>query len=103
MAKTNTRIHPDAVCPIGTGTVLTTYGSTTLTVPDYASGIMFQSLTANASYWSVDAAMDGTGQGFKISTFRELIWFNPFQLSSIYLFLHDDDSVVYQFIAPVAW
>lgn len=99
----NTRLHPDAVIPIGSLTVETTDGAVTLTVPDGASGIIMQNLATNGSYWNLTAAMSGANQGFKFGTSRELVWFNPKQVGSVYLYLHASDSIVYQFVAPVAY
>ena len=101
MTTRNTRLHPDAVIPVGAIDVETDTGAVTLTVPTGASGIIMQNLAANGSYWSFSAMTD-VDQGFKFGTDIERVWFNG-QTSSIYLFLHADDSIVYQFVAPVAY
>jgi hypothetical protein len=97
----NTRQHPDALIPVGNCTVDTTNGAKELEVPVGASGIIMQNLATNGSYWSFQA-MESAATGFKFGTGRETVWFNH-QTSSIFLFLHNDDSIVYQFVAPVAF
>ena len=101
--KRNTRLHPNATVPVADAVVEDTNGAVTLTVPAGASGIMFQNLGANSSYWSLDGAMSAVDTGFKISTMRQAFWFSPVDVTSIYLFLHNDDLVIYQFVAPVAY
>lgn len=99
----NTRLHPDGVTPVGSTTVETTDGAVTLTVPEGASGIIMQNLSTNGSYWALDAAMSAADTGFKFGTGRELVWFNPKQVPSVFLYLHASDSIVYQFVTPVAY
>lgn len=99
----NTRIHPNAIIPLADAVVETTDGAVTVAVPTGASGIMLQNLGSNASYWTVDGAMSGAGEGFKLGTIREVFWFSPSHVTNIYLYLDAADSVIYQFVAPVAY
>lgn len=99
----NTRLHPNAIIPVAEHFVETTEGSVPLTVPTGASGIMFQQIGGNDAYWSVDGEMSNPGEGFKISTFREVFWFSPSHVQTIYLYLESGNYVVYQFVAPVAY
>jgi len=98
----NTRVHPDTIIPLAPAVLETTNGAVALTRPVGASGIMFQSLTANTSYWST-TAMTAPLQGFSIRTSRQVIWFNPSGVAAVHLWLHDDDTVIYQWVAPVAY
>jgi hypothetical protein len=98
----NTRIHPDALIPVGDCTLVTTNGAVTLTVPDEASGVLMQNLATNGSYWNTSATMTGVDQGFKFDASPLLMWFTS-QTPYVYLYLHDDDTIVYQFVAPVAY
>jgi len=101
MTTRNTRVHPDAVIPIGSMTLEADTGAATLAVPDGASGILMQNLAANGSYWSFEAMTD-VDQGFKFGTDLEKVWFNA-QTENVYLFVHASDTIVYQFVAPVAY
>lgn len=101
MVTRNTRLHPDALIPIGNTTVDTTNGSVSLTVPTGASGIIMQNLGTAGSYWSFQL-MSGSATGFKFTTAKEVVWFSS-QIPTIYLWLADADSVVYQFVAPVSY
>lgn len=101
MTTRNTRLHPDAIIPVGAVAVETDTGAATVAVLTGASGIIMQNLAANGSYWSFEA-MTGADEGFKFGTDIERVWFNG-QTENIYLFLHADDSIVYQFVAPVAY
>ena len=103
MTTRNTRLHPDAVIPVADAVVETDDGATTVAVPTGASGIMIQNLAANGSYWSFDGAMTGADEGFKLGSTRELIWFSPTHVTNVYLYLHANDSVIYQFVAPAAY
>lgn len=102
MTARNTRVHTDAVIPIGNLTLETDNGAVTLTIPDGASGITFQNLGTGGSYASFTGTMAAGGLGFKFGTARETVWFGT-QIDYVYLWLHDDDTIVYQWLAPVAY
>jgi hypothetical protein len=104
----NSRIHPDAIVPVGNVTTITTNGATTLTVPSGATGIMMLGSIAGASYvaaddgiyYSLTTVQTAADEGFSLGTSEEVtkIMFDLVQTQSIYVWLVDNAELTYLFI-----
>jgi hypothetical protein len=110
MTIRNARLHPDAIVPVGDTTVLTANGATTLTVPAGATGVILQGQWASGTayaaandgiYWSITAVQSEAGTGFALDTVNTpfLLWFNPVETESVYLWLVDNAVLTYLFVA----
>jgi hypothetical protein len=104
----NSRIHHDAIVPVGNVTTLTTNEATTLTVPTGATGIMMQGSLAGASYseaddgiyYSLTTVQTAADEGFSLCTDLEItkIMVDPVQTPSIYVWLVNNAELTYLFV-----
>jgi hypothetical protein len=113
MPQRHTRLHPSAITPVGSVTVLTTNGATTLTAPAKTTGILLQGSWASGTayaeandgiYWSLTTVQTAASEGFTLDPDNEplFLWWDTVQTPNIYLWLVDDATLKYMWFTATS-